>query len=45
MLTNVRAILQELAILGPIVAALWLVRVKTLAGLAAKMSGRDHPLQ
>ena len=45
MLTNVRAILQELAILGPIVAALWLVRVKALAGLAAKVSGRDHSLQ
>ena len=45
MLTNVRAILQELAILGPIVAALWLVRVKALAGLAAKVSGRDHPPQ
>jgi membrane-bound metal-dependent hydrolase YbcI (DUF457 family) len=45
MLTNVRAILQELAILGPIVAALWLVRVKALAGLAAKVPGRDHPPQ
>jgi membrane-bound metal-dependent hydrolase YbcI (DUF457 family) len=45
MLTNVRAIVQELAILGPIVAALWLVRVKALAGLAAKVAGRDHPPQ
>jgi membrane-bound metal-dependent hydrolase YbcI (DUF457 family) len=45
MLTNVRAILQELAILGPVVAALWLVRVKTLAGFAAKLPGRDHPPQ
>jgi membrane-bound metal-dependent hydrolase YbcI (DUF457 family) len=45
MLTNVRAILQELAIVGPIVVALWLIRVKALAGLAAKVSGRDHSPQ
>jgi membrane-bound metal-dependent hydrolase YbcI (DUF457 family) len=45
MKTNVRAVVQECAILGPIVAALWLVRVKALAGLAAKMTGRDHPPQ
>ena len=40
-----RAVLQEVAILGPIVAALWLVRVKALAGLAPEMAGRDHPPQ
>ena len=45
MLTNVRAILQELAILLPIVAALWLVRVKALAGLAPQVARRDHPAQ
>ena len=36
--TNARAILQELAILGPIAVALWLVRVKVLAGLAPRMA-------
>ena len=45
MLTNVRAILQEIAILGPTVVALWLVRVKALAGLAPQVAGRDHPPQ
>jgi membrane-bound metal-dependent hydrolase YbcI (DUF457 family) len=45
MLTNIRAILQELAILGPIVIALWLVRVKALAGFASELAGRDHPAQ
>ena len=45
MMTNLRAVLQEVAILGPIVAALWLVRVKALAGLAPEMTGRDHPPQ
>jgi membrane-bound metal-dependent hydrolase YbcI (DUF457 family) len=45
MLANVRAVSQELAILGPVVAALWLVRVKALAGLAPKMPGRDHSPQ
>jgi membrane-bound metal-dependent hydrolase YbcI (DUF457 family) len=32
--TNVRAISRELAILGSIAAALWLIRIKALAGLA-----------
>ncbi len=45
MLKNVKAIVQELAILGPPVIALWLVRVKALAGLAPELSGRDHPPQ
>ena len=45
MLANARAILQEIAILGPAVAALWLVRVKALAGLAAEMPGSHHPPQ
>ena len=41
-LTNERAIVQEFAILGPIVVALWLVRVKALAGLAPQVARRDH---
>lgn len=45
MLTNVRAILQEIAILGPTVVALWLVRVKALTGLAPEMTRGDHPPQ
>ena len=45
MLTNVRAITQELAILLPVLAVLWLVRVKALAGLPTQMAGRDHSPQ
>lgn len=45
LLKNLRAIVQEIAILGPTVVALWLVRVKSLAGLAAQMARRDHPAQ
>ena len=44
-MTNVRAIGQELAMLGPLVVALWLVRVKALARLAPQMARRDHPAQ
>jgi membrane-bound metal-dependent hydrolase YbcI (DUF457 family) len=44
-LTNVRAIVQELSILLPVVALLWLVRVKALAGLAPEVAGRHHPAQ
>jgi len=42
---NLLAIARELEILLPIVVALWLVRVKALAGLAAEMSGGHHPPQ
>ena len=42
---NTRAALQELFIIGPIALALWLVRVKALARLAAQMPGGDHPPQ
>jgi len=45
MMTNIRAVLQEIAILGPTVVALWLVRVKALAGLAPQVTRRDHPPQ
>jgi membrane-bound metal-dependent hydrolase YbcI (DUF457 family) len=39
---NALAIAQEMAILVPILVALWLVRVKALAGLATELTGRDH---
>ena len=42
---NLLAIAQEMAILVPMAAALWLVRVKTLAGLASQQTRRDHPAQ
>jgi membrane-bound metal-dependent hydrolase YbcI (DUF457 family) len=42
---NVAAIAQEIAILAPIVAVLWLVRVKALAGLSSQLARRDHPPQ
>jgi membrane-bound metal-dependent hydrolase YbcI (DUF457 family) len=42
---NLLAIFQEAAILVPIAAALWLVRVKTLAGLASEQTRRDHAAQ
>jgi membrane-bound metal-dependent hydrolase YbcI (DUF457 family) len=42
---NVVAVAQELAILAPILAALWLVRVKALAGFSTELSGGDHPAQ
>jgi len=42
---NLLAMAQELAILAPIAAALWLVRVKALARFAPEQSGRDHPAQ
>jgi membrane-bound metal-dependent hydrolase YbcI (DUF457 family) len=45
MVMNIRAVVQEVAIVGPIVVALWLVRVKALARLAPQMSRRDHPPQ
>ena len=40
---NIKAITSEGAILLPLLAALWLVRVKALAGLAPQLSRRDHP--
>ena len=42
---NVAAIAQDVAILAPIVVALWLVRVKTLAGLASQLTRGHHPSQ
>ena len=40
---NLHAVAQEAAILGPIVAAIWLVREKALARLTPQAPGRDHP--
>lgn len=40
---NLQAVAQEFAILMPFVIALWLVRVKALAGLASQLSRSDHP--
>ena len=40
---NIRTAVTEIGVLGPIALALWLVRVKALAGLASKLAGRDHP--
>jgi membrane-bound metal-dependent hydrolase YbcI (DUF457 family) len=42
---NVRAIAQEMVILWPVVAALWLVRVKALSGLSSDVARRDHAAQ
>ncbi len=44
-LVNLQAMAQEAALLGPIVWALWLVRVKPAARLAAEMSRGDHPAE
>jgi membrane-bound metal-dependent hydrolase YbcI (DUF457 family) len=41
--TNVEAIVQEFAVLMPIVVVLWLVRVKALAGLSSQLARRHHP--
>jgi membrane-bound metal-dependent hydrolase YbcI (DUF457 family) len=40
---NLIAVAQEIAILAPLVALLWLVRVKTAARLATEIPGRNHP--
>jgi membrane-bound metal-dependent hydrolase YbcI (DUF457 family) len=42
---NLLAIVQEVAILGPVVVALWLIRVKALARLAPEVPRRDHAPQ
>ncbi len=42
---NAKAIAQEIAILGPVVYALWLVRVKAPARLTPEVTGRDHAAQ
>lgn len=40
---NAEAITRDVVVLAPIVALLWLVRVKALAGLASQLSRSDHP--
>jgi membrane-bound metal-dependent hydrolase YbcI (DUF457 family) len=42
---NFLAIAQEMAMLVPIAAVLWLVRVKALARFATEQAGGDHPAQ
>jgi inner membrane protein len=42
---NFWAAARELAIMAPIAAGLWLIRVKTLARLPAEMPSRDHAPQ
>jgi inner membrane protein len=42
---NAVAIVQEIAILGPVLVALWSVRVKALAGLATELPRCDHAAQ
>ena len=40
---NIEAAVQEMAILGPLVLGVWLVRVKALARLPAEMPRGNHP--
>jgi len=42
---NAQAVVWEIAILAPLVLAVWLVRVKALARFAAQVSGRHHPAE
>lgn len=42
---NLWATTREVAILGPVVAALWLIRVKALARLPPQVARRDHAAQ
>jgi membrane-bound metal-dependent hydrolase YbcI (DUF457 family) len=43
MRSNLLAVIQELALLVPVVVALWRVRVKALTGFATELSRGDHP--
>ena len=45
MKSNLVTVVQELAILLPVVGGLWLIRVKAAARFAAEMSRRNHPPQ
>jgi hypothetical protein len=45
MLKNSKAILGELVILGPLVAGLWLIRVKALARFPSEVARRNHAAQ
>ena len=39
---NLRTVAKEIAILGPLLVGLWLVRIKALSGFGAKLPGGDH---
>jgi membrane-bound metal-dependent hydrolase YbcI (DUF457 family) len=43
--TNLRTIAQEVAVLGPVLLLLWLVRVKAAAGFSTELSGSHHPAE
>ena len=45
MMQNFWAAVQEIAIMAPVAAGLWLIRVKALARLPAEMTRRDHAPQ
>jgi len=45
MRSNLLTVIRELAILVPVVVALWLVRVKAAARFATELSRGDHPTQ
>jgi membrane-bound metal-dependent hydrolase YbcI (DUF457 family) len=40
---DLKAAAQEIALVGPILAALWLIRVKTAPRLASEVAGSHHP--
>ena len=40
---NAAAIGQEIVLLLPIVLAIWLIRIKALAGLSSQLARGDHP--
>jgi hypothetical protein len=42
---NVLALMQEIAVLAPVAAAAWLVRVEALARLPSEVARRNQPLQ
>jgi membrane-bound metal-dependent hydrolase YbcI (DUF457 family) len=42
---NVAAVIQEVAIVGPVALAVWLVRVKAFARLLPEQARRDHPAE
>jgi inner membrane protein len=42
---NIRAIAREIALLVPVAAGLWLIRVKALARFPSELARRDHPAQ
>jgi hypothetical protein len=42
MTINAKAVTEEVLFLGPLVAALWFVRVKALARFSTELAGRDH---